>query len=86
MVTAVDQRGNGVGYRRKIADNDRDRFCINAKTSSVYFPPIEYFFFFFYSFFSVAFLFREGRGRYAVRLGYVDHEIYTSFEIDGFSP
>lgn len=46
MVTAVDQRGNGVGYRRKIADNDRDRFCINAKTSSVYFPPIEYFFFY----------------------------------------
>lgn len=30
----------GVGYRGKIADNDRNRFCINAKTSSVYFFPL----------------------------------------------
>lgn len=36
MVTAIE----GVGYRGKIADNDRNRFCINAKTSSVYFFPL----------------------------------------------
>lgn len=34
MVTGLD-----------IADNDRNRFCINAKTSSVYFPKIDSFFF-----------------------------------------
>lgn len=65
MVTAIE----GVGYRGKIADNDRNRFCINAKTSSVYFfidprrRTNSNLLFFSSCPRSVAFLFHEERGR-----------------------
>lgn len=65
MVTAIE----GVGYRGKIADNDRNRFCINAKTSSVYFFPLveDIQIRIYFSFLPVLalsrFLFHEERGR-----------------------
>lgn len=59
MVTGLD-----------IADNDRNRFCINAKTSSVYFPKIDSFFFFssFAPLLRPVFISRgEGRGSFKTR-------------------